>query len=65
MLSFSEWIKIREVATGTADVAVFAQRSLPMITRANLGHWGKKDPFFSKRKNKAKIAPILDPESFS
>lgn len=54
MLSFSEWLKINETGTGTGSVAVFARQALPMIRRANLGPWGKEDPFFKKKKHKKK-----------
>lgn len=48
--SFKEWMKLREVSTSTADVAVFARPCMGMVKRVWPG-W-EEDPFFKKRKKK-------------
>ncbi len=49
-MKFSDWLKLKEVGTGTGDVAVFARPIIggPLATRK--WPWNEDDPFFKKKK---------------
>jgi hypothetical protein len=50
-MNFKQWLKTKEIkenATGSGDVACFANRLLMPVVNRNV------DPFFNKKRNKKK-----------
>ncbi len=48
-MQFKNWLKINEVGTSTANIAVFARPMMGVVRRNWLGAWGEEDPFFKKK----------------
>lgn len=54
-MNFIEWFKLQEVGTGTGDVAQVKGRLFAKpVTRAWLGPWAEKDPFFKQKEEEIK-----------
>ncbi len=47
MITFIEWLKLREVGTGTNAIASFAR---PIFSEPVRRTWAVEDPFFKKKR---------------